>query len=114
MKKVDSIRGRIRRGRGRERKCKLGKEVLSEELGTEMLSEELRLQKLLKGREGRPCSGSARQLVPPTWNYLKILDCRTCTDGSAKRRSLDERSIPVRSGERRVGKECRSRWSPYH
>src|SRR4029434_5606472 len=55
------------------------------------------LQKLLKGREGRACSGSARQFVPPTWNYLKILDCRTCTDGSAKRRSLDERSIPVKS-----------------
>ena len=24
------------------------------------------------------------------------------------------RHIPVRSEERRVGKECRSRWSPYH
>src|SRR3989442_8821547 len=23
-------------------------------------------------------------------------------------------SIPLRSEERRVGKECRSRWSPYH
>ena len=23
-------------------------------------------------------------------------------------------SDPVRSEERRVGKECRSRWSPYH
>ena len=23
-------------------------------------------------------------------------------------------SIPIRSEERRVGKECRSRWSPYH
>ena len=22
--------------------------------------------------------------------------------------------IPMRSEERRVGKECRSRWSPYH
>ena len=22
--------------------------------------------------------------------------------------------VPVRSEERRVGKECRSRWSPYH
>ena len=22
--------------------------------------------------------------------------------------------IPLRSEERRVGKECRSRWSPYH
>ena len=25
-----------------------------------------------------------------------------------------ERQIPQRSEERRVGKECRSRWSPYH
>ena len=24
------------------------------------------------------------------------------------------RDIPLRSEERRVGKECRSRWSPYH
>ena len=23
-------------------------------------------------------------------------------------------AIPARSEERRVGKECRSRWSPYH
>ena len=23
-------------------------------------------------------------------------------------------SYPIRSEERRVGKECRSRWSPYH
>ena len=24
------------------------------------------------------------------------------------------RNVPQRSEERRVGKECRSRWSPYH
>ena len=41
-------------------RCQLEREVLSEELG---------LQKLLEGREGRPCSGSTRQFVPPTWNY---------------------------------------------
>ena len=23
-------------------------------------------------------------------------------------------NVPLRSEERRVGKECRSRWSPYH
>ena len=28
--------------------------------------------------------------------------------------SLDENSYVMRSEERRVGKECRSRWSPYH
>ena len=57
-----------------------------------MLSEELGLQKLLEGREGRPCSGSARQFVRGTTNK-NSLDCRACTDGSAKRHSLDEHSV---------------------
>ena len=37
------------------------------------------------------------------------------TEGSAQNsiRSL-ERASEIRSEERRVGKECRSRWSPYH
>src|SRR2546425_11061374 len=30
------------------------------------------------------------------------------------RRALDRRRAETRSEERRVGKECRSRWSPYH
>ena len=29
-------------------------------------------------------------------------------------KALKERGILTRSEERRVGKECRSRWSPYH
>src|SRR4029434_10695776 len=51
-------------------KCQLGREVLSEELG---------LQKVLKGREGRACSGSARQFVPPidiyTYNGASMYIC---------------------------------------
>ena len=27
---------------------------------------------------------------------------------------FDKSGTPIRSEERRVGKECRSRWSPYH
>ena len=27
---------------------------------------------------------------------------------------VKELQVPIRSEERRVGKECRSRWSPYH
>ena len=30
------------------------------------------------------------------------------------RRELSSNEIESRSEERRVGKECRSRWSPYH
>src|SRR6266498_741875 len=35
-----------------------------------------------------------------------------CCGGEAVLRSVW--IVPVRSEERRVGKECRSRWSPYH
>ena len=30
------------------------------------------------------------------------------------RMTLEEKASQLRSEERRVGKECRSRWSPYH
>ena len=33
---------------------------------------------------------------------------------NAKKRAAREREDYTRSEERRVGKECRSRWSPYH
>ena len=29
-------------------------------------------------------------------------------------KGMTDKGIPPRSEERRVGKECRSRWSPYH
>ena len=47
--------------------------------------------------------GAKAYLVNTGWN------------GSGKRISIkDTRGIIDRSEERRVGKECRSRWSPYH
>ena len=57
---------------GREKKCKLGKEMFSEELDLVVLG------------------SSFHQLGTTNENSL---DCHTCTDGSAKQRSLDERSI---------------------
>src|SRR5256885_4059491 len=42
---------------------------------------------------------------------------RICGDGAKLRKSEPVAKVPgwlVRSEERRVGKECRSRWSPYH
>ena len=43
---------------------------------------------------------------------IRLLD----REGSFDIRILDEKfkEIDSRSEERRVGKECRSRWSPYH
>src|SRR5258708_5589233 len=38
----------------------------------------------------------------------KAIPCRAGTQ------IISERILAIRSEERRVGKECRSRWSPYH
>ena len=34
--------------------------------------------------------------------------------GNVKISGSKNSALPIRSEERRVGKECRSRWSPYH
>ena len=64
--------------------------------------------KIAAGAEG---SSSANDkpvvLVAPSWQENNLLDL--CFDGLMK--TLLELT---RSEERRVGKECRSRWSPYH
>src|SRR6266481_3148487 len=38
----------------------------------------------------------------------------TDTDTDTEHKQLKPMSLTLRSEERRVGKECRSRWSPYH
>src|SRR2546430_12526992 len=42
--------------------------------------------------------------------FAKRLDGESTVDGKISRAFL----LALRSEERRVGKECRSRWSPYH
>ena len=60
-----------------------------------------------------------------TWNYLKKKvtipgnsEEETITyrrkKAKGKRQAIFQQFKPERSEERRVGKECRSRWSPYH
>ena len=44
----------------------------------------------------------------------KELSIGFTVDTSPNRREGIYRKVYVRSEERRVGKECRSRWSPYH
>ena len=36
------------------------------------------------------------------------------SDGSLTPTEVADEAMRMRSEERRVGKECRSRWSPYH
>src|ERR1019366_7739706 len=50
--------------------------------------------------------------------YVTAHEAALCHDPSfsadAMRKLEDADAIIIRSEERRVGKECRSRWSPYH
>ena len=38
----------------------------------------------------------------------------SCAGCVFRERTIDQAELLLRSEERRVGKECRSRWSPYH
>ena len=44
----------------------------------------------------------------------KVLISEDTVEINAKLREIERSVVPQRSEERRVGKECRSRWSPYH
>ena len=48
--------------------------------------------------------------------YAALLGAGTVGSGVYKLAGMQEEDIclKTRSEERRVGKECRSRWSPYH
>src|SRR5574339_1146673 len=56
------------------------------------------------------------KIVIGTMAYRNIDELRMLSKNHSDRIiiSLDEINGKVRSEERRVGKECRSRWSPYH
>ena len=59
------------------------------------------------------CNGKHRKIVPFT---CKSRFCTSCGKVYIDKwvEAQVEDIIEVRSEERRVGKECRSRWSPYH
>ena len=55
-----------------------------------------------------------RGLMPPEYlNQMKAITDRDLA-GLDHGREVADVADPHRSEERRVGKECRSRWSPYH
>ena len=50
------------------------------------------------------------EMVLGTFTNFKIAPALTASGGE----TIPPNTKPNRSEERRVGKECRSRWSPYH
>src|SRR3712207_8949488 len=65
----------------------------------------------------RPLSSAARHpgSAPPARRAAPRPGSRTRREAPRPpERGLRPAGLPERSEERRVGKECRSRWSPYH
>ena len=52
-------------------------------------------------------------MINPIVKTIELGDGRTITLETGKLAKQADGSV-MRSEERRVGKECRSRWSPYH
>src|SRR4030067_2831269 len=50
----------------------------------------------------------------PDAGIALVTDGLMVLDFDAKNGGLESKAVMERSEERRVGKECRSRWSPYH
>src|SRR5215204_926028 len=77
------------------------------------------------GRSSTSSSSDARSRKPSTstpprprrgvrTSGAKLKRCWTSRSGRSRRRAATLPSLTSSSEERRVGKECRSRWSPYH
>ena len=69
--------------------------------------------------------GAGNKLDGSQFKVADIYKTKVCPLAKVMRRELKKRGVrklkvvyseevPTRSEERRVGKECRSRWSPYH
>src|SRR6266849_4791687 len=79
-------------------------------------AESVQLQNVVRRADQRPLAldlGQPAQQELPEATRLLNLSNHGFDDRFARR--VDRRTrLRVRSEERRVGKECRSRWSPYH
>src|SRR5256885_14541053 len=55
-----------------------------------------------------------RRIAPHLTGYRRVFYFDLLGYGRSEMRPNQDVSLAIRSEERRVGKECRSRWSPYH
>src|SRR2546425_12653644 len=65
---------------------------------------------LLAWKDGQPVGCAALRQVDAQTGEMKRVYVRP----TVRSENLGRRLVEGRSEERRVGKECRSRWSPYH
>jgi hypothetical protein len=57
---------------------------------------------------------TVREVLPIALRAAKLNEHATACEGAADLAQAKKAARAYRSEERRVGKECRSRWSPYH
>ena len=95
--------------------------ALPPEKRAELLPEISPLDVLVVGKDTPPKSTSARMQPQPVSNEVlaKLTHNQAVAAAALERIGLYSEALAasnnwVRSEERRVGKECRSRWSPYH
>src|SRR2546430_13472516 len=67
-----------------------------------------------RGRRGQYANTAPESTVAPAPSGGGGAGLRPAWATPARRASVTSIEVPFRSEERRVGKECRSRWSPYH
>ena len=72
-----------------------------------------------KGNAVTDSEGNAKYdtfITPTHIPFRKIYDAANLMDEASNEENSAQENIEqmLRSEERRVGKECRSRWSPYH
>src|ERR1044071_6178894 len=97
----------------------------SENSGANLLSQIANIQSMERGKLSvmrDTSTGTAYK--QQAWEDGKILSryvppeqstaVQEAVDGYQRYQTLTEQYAQLRSEERRVGKECRSRWSPYH
>src|SRR2546429_7681510 len=76
-------------------------------------------QKFARAKQGleEVLKGPSKELADRARVHLKIAEQRMKPTQEHNPRGAEDhyqRGVAMRSEERRVGKECRSRWSPYH
>ena len=66
-------------------------------------------------QEGEMKKGNVQKNILLVCILLAVNILSGCSKGGVDTETVTEKKkIVIRSEERRVGKECRSRWSPYH
>jgi len=97
---------------------RLGQAVRYRGVGTVELLVDLDAALESAQREAQSAFGDARMLIEKYVGHPRHIELQVFADRAVRigpaPASQSYLSIPARSEERRVGKECRSRWSPYH